>query len=58
VRSLAGQLAAFTAAVRGGPTPSLGTAADGLAAMEVLETVAVSAARGGRPTAVTRAGVR
>jgi myo-inositol 2-dehydrogenase / D-chiro-inositol 1-dehydrogenase len=52
VVSLAGQLDAFAAAVRGEPEPSLGTAADGLAAMAVIDAARVSAATGGRPVPV------
>jgi predicted dehydrogenase len=54
VRSLAGQLVVFAAAARGEPSPTLGTAADGLAAMEVLDTVRARAARRGSMTAEAR----
>jgi predicted dehydrogenase len=54
VAALAGQLRAFRDAVRGEPAPALGTAADGLAAMDVIDAIRTSAARGGRPTAVAR----
>ncbi len=54
VAALAGQLRTFGAAVRGEPAPALGTAADGLAVMDVIDTIRICAARGGRPTAVTR----
>ena len=54
VISLARQLRSFAAAARGEPAPSLGTAADGLAAMEVLEAARTSAAEGGRAIRVAR----
>ncbi|HEY8527380.1 MAG TPA: Gfo/Idh/MocA family oxidoreductase [Acidimicrobiales bacterium] len=52
VASLAGQLAAFAAALRGQPPVDLGTAADGHATMLVLEAIRASAAAGGRSTPV------
>ena len=52
VASLAGQLDAFAAAVRGeGPSP-LGTAADGHAVMMVIDAARASAAHGGHPVPV------
>jgi myo-inositol 2-dehydrogenase/D-chiro-inositol 1-dehydrogenase len=54
VAALAGQLRALGAAVRGEPTSELGTAADGLAVMDVIDAIRTCAARGGRPTAVAR----
>jgi predicted dehydrogenase len=54
VAALAGQLRALGAAVRGEPTSGLGTAADGLAVMDVIDAIRTCAARGGRPTAVAR----
>ena len=51
VTSLAGQLEALVAAVDGRPSPDLGTAADGLATMRVLDAARSSAASG-RPTPV------
>lgn len=47
VTSLAAQLAAFAAAVRGGAAPELGTALDGVAVMTVLDTARAAAARRG-----------
>jgi predicted dehydrogenase len=52
VLSLAAQLDALAVTVRGGATSDLGTARDGRAVMEAIETVRASAARGGRPVAV------
>jgi predicted dehydrogenase len=54
VAALAGQLRALGAAVRGESAPELGTAADGLAVMDVIDAIRTCAARGGRPTAVAR----
>jgi predicted dehydrogenase len=51
VTSLAGQLEALVDAVAGRPSPHLGTAADGLATMQVLDAARTSAATG-RPTPV------
>jgi predicted dehydrogenase len=50
--SLAGQLAAFVAATRGAAPPDLGTAADGVATMAVIEAIRSSAARSGATTPV------
>jgi predicted dehydrogenase len=44
VASLTAQLAAFSRAVRGEPEPTLGTAADGVAVMAVLDAVRAAAA--------------
>jgi predicted dehydrogenase len=54
VASLAGQLDALAAAVRGAPPADLGTAADGLAVMAVLDAARASAAGGGRTVPVHR----
>ena len=54
VAALAGQLRALGDTVRGAPAPDLGTAADGLAVMDVIDAIRICAARGGRPTAVAR----
>jgi predicted dehydrogenase len=54
VASLAGQLDALAAAVRGAPPADLGTAADGVAAMAVLDAARASAAGGGRTVPVHR----
>ena len=54
VTSLAGQIVAFAAAVRGEAPPELGTAADGHAAMTVIDAARTSAADGGRPVPVPR----
>lgn len=51
VVSLAGELDAFAAAVRG-ETTELGTARDGWAVMETIDAVRASAAGNGRPAAV------
>lgn len=51
--SLAAQLEAFAAAVRGGDPGALGTAADGVAAMAVVDAARSSAAAGGVPVPVT-----
>lgn len=51
VRSLVGQLEAFAQVVRGGSSGSLGSAADGVAVMSVIEAVRLSAAE--RSTSVT-----
>jgi len=53
VSSLIGQLEAFAQAVRGGSSGSLGSAADGVAVMSVIEAVRLSAAERGVPVAVT-----
>lgn len=47
VETLAAQLAAFAVAVRGEPAPTLATAADGLAALRLLDAARASAAAGG-----------
>jgi myo-inositol 2-dehydrogenase / D-chiro-inositol 1-dehydrogenase len=52
VASLAGQLAAFAAAIRGEPPADLATAADGHAALIVIDAIRASAADGGRRTPV------
>lgn len=54
VASLAGQLVAFAAAVRGEAPPDLGTAADGHAAMTVIDAARTSAADGARPVPIPR----
>jgi predicted dehydrogenase len=54
VASLAGQLVAFASAIRGETPPDLGTAADGHAAMTVIDAARTSAADGGRPVPVPR----
>lgn len=51
--SLAGQLDAFAAAVRGDDPGELATADDGLAAMAVVDAARTSAAAGGAPVPVT-----
>jgi predicted dehydrogenase len=53
VTSLAAQLDAFASTVAGRPSPDLGTAADGLAVMAVLDAARASAAAGGAPRSVT-----
>lgn len=50
--SLAAQLDAFAVAVRGEDAGSLATAADGVAAMAVVDAARASAAAGGAPTSV------
>lgn len=50
--SLAAQLDAFAAAVRGGDGGALATAADGVAAMVAVDAARASAAAGGAPTSV------
>lgn len=50
--SLAGQLEAFAAAVRGGDPGELATVADGVAAMAVVDAARSSADAGGAPTPV------
>jgi len=50
--SLAAQLEAFAAAVRGEPAGELATAADGVAAMAVVDAARASAASGGAPVPV------
>ena len=57
VTTLAGQLDAFADAGRGGTAPTLGTAADGHAAMVVVDAARTSAENGGRRTPITSAGV-
>jgi predicted dehydrogenase len=52
VASLAGQLEAFAAAIRGEAPGDLGTAADGLAAMTVIDAARASAADAGRAAPV------
>jgi predicted dehydrogenase len=52
VSSLIGQLEAFAQAVRGGSSGSLGSAADGVAVMSVIEAVRLSAAERSAPVAV------
>jgi predicted dehydrogenase len=51
--SLAAQLDAFAAAVRGDDPGDLATADDGLAAMAVVDAARTSAAAGGAPVPVT-----
>lgn len=55
VASLAAQLEAFADVARGGAAGGLGTAADGVAVMAVIDAVRARAA-GGRPVTVTREG--
>jgi len=50
--SLAAQLDALAAAVRGEPAGELATAADGVAAMAVVDAARTSAATGGAPVPV------
>ena len=57
VTTLARQIEAFARAAGGNPTPTLGTAADGHAAMVVVDAARASAAAGGRRTPITSAGV-
>jgi predicted dehydrogenase len=52
VMTLAAQLDALADAARGAPTTTLGTARDGWAVMETIDSVRASDARGGRPAAV------
>ena len=52
--SLASQLVALAAAVRGEAPPDLGTAADGHAAMTVIDAARTSAADGARPVPIPR----
>jgi predicted dehydrogenase len=52
VASLAGQLEAFAAAIRGEPRADLGTATDGVAAMTVIDAARESAGAGGRTVPV------
>jgi predicted dehydrogenase len=51
VLSLAAQLEALAVAARGGSATQLGTARDGWAVMEAIESVRASSARGGQPVA-------
>ena len=51
VATLAAELDAFRAAVRGDGAPRLATAADGLAVMRAVEAARESDRRGGRPVA-------
>ncbi|MEX2619252.1 MAG: Gfo/Idh/MocA family oxidoreductase [Egibacteraceae bacterium] len=53
--SLTRQLTAFADAVHGGPALGLGTAADGLAVMQVIDAVRACAAADGRPVALPEA---
>jgi predicted dehydrogenase len=52
VMTLAAQLNSLAVALRGGDGSDLGTARDGLAVMEAIESVRLSAWRGGLPAAV------
>jgi len=53
VSSLIGELEAFARIVRGGSSGSLGSAADGIAVMAVIEAVRLSAAERSAPVSVT-----
>ncbi|MGH9210460.1 MAG: Gfo/Idh/MocA family protein [Acidimicrobiales bacterium] len=54
VVSLTGQLRAFAATIHDAHPSALGSAADGLAAMSVVDAARTSAARSGRPVPVTQ----
>jgi len=57
VASLAGQLDEFAAACAGEPAPTLATAADGVAVMEVIAAAAESLAHDGAPVALPARGI-